>query len=85
MKDQTQVERNNSKIKACTQHRGGAFNSAISFSAGKKRVTIRVPAELKSIIAHAARKLNISVAKFVERAIREDFPRVEKALGLLQQ
>lgn len=82
MKNQAQIERNNSKNKSRKQHRQGRFESAISFRAGKKRVTFSVPAELKSLIAHEARKLNISVASFVRLAIHESLPRLEKELGL---
>jgi predicted HicB family RNase H-like nuclease len=84
MENQNRTERKHSKIKGRTQHRRGAFNSAISFSAGKKRVTFRVPSELKSIVERAAKKGNISVAEFVRGAISEVLPRVEKAPGLPQ-
>jgi hypothetical protein len=82
MKNHTQIiERKDSKIKGRPQQRRERFDSVIPFSAGKKRVTVRVPAQLNSLIVRAARKLKISRAEFARSAVRE-FLRVERAVSL---
>lgn len=78
MNNQDQGRKKRSTVKRRAQGRRVRFDSAISFSVGKKRVTFRVPGELKSIITHAAMELNISVAEFVRQAISFGLPRIEK-------